>query len=81
MRNRKTGGCPLGALIPGGRSAASRHVAAVLLPCGPHPLWTRGPLLFVTPNLGKKAARQERLEANRALACAVCEPIDDSEAA
>ena len=30
---------------------------------------------------GKKAARQKRLDTNRALACAVCEPIDDSEAA
>lgn len=30
---------------------------------------------------GKKAARQKRLEANRVLACAVCEPVDDSEAA
>lgn len=30
---------------------------------------------------GKRAARQKRLDANRGLACAVCDPIDDSEAA
>jgi hypothetical protein len=29
----------------------------------------------------RRAARQERLKANRALACPVCEPVDDLDAA